>query len=423
MPSTQSPSPFTTTHSQPPAITPDPDQLQPVSTQSAAWMTYIPHAQQALYLGTSFTDLGFKIAKSSTQFGFSLSRKVIDTALNTITSPLQATDSNQSQTLSSAINAGVSLAEWITMQGINLGEQISKTSLGLASTTVSRLDGFYRSHLRDEYTNLKALKLFVKMVRKEWKDEPEYDPPGGISSFGILDVLKAISCWALLQNLTSVIYSQRILIDLKEIQLDGSSESLKVISTLDPMDQVSEPNLRLPSDQSYEFVTDTKVEALPFDLHSVPGEIITGEVIRSSKTHHPHCSTHKSQSHDPDQNTLKKFKTYSGLCTHSYGGLGYLMFGGVPTGGPPPSDIPSSNDESPSAVRDHPPKAKEPVLQRSEELPALQVDKSDLPPIPGSLAIPLEPCSDELRMNSKKPMEETEPQVSYRTWSLLTGKQ
>ncbi|KAG0147915.1 hypothetical protein CROQUDRAFT_76005 [Cronartium quercuum f. sp. fusiforme G11] len=357
-------------------------------------MSYLPHVQQTLFIGTSATDMGFQIAKASTQFGFSFSRKIISTVFDTLAGspPLvsvrapESEEGTSTNILSSTINAGISFAERCALQGISLGEQISKTSLDLAFTTVSRLDGFYKTHLSDQYTTFKALKLFVKMVRKQWRDEPDHDPPGGISQFGLLDILKAISCWALLQNLTSAIYSRRIMGELEEIELDSDFATQQQATDL--------------SDERLGFVVvDRETEA------ERGSEIITGELIHPSQIP-SNDSIPPQTSLTPDQQTLQNFKSYAGLCSSSYGGVGYLMFGGVSAKSTP----------QPVTETDAPIEVGEKSVNNQDETPK----EDESVHVPGSLPISDDSTESDSRGKTGEGSASTQP--GYSTWNLLTGK-
>ncbi|EGG06517.1 lipase class 3 [Melampsora larici-populina 98AG31] len=381
-------------------------------------MSYMPHAQQALAIGGSATDYGFQIAKSSTQFGFSISRKIIGTVFDTLsgvppTFSLQENESSQS-IVSTTINAGISLAEWCAIQSIGLGQQISKTSLDLASSTVSRLDGFYKAHLSDQYTTFKALKLFVKMIRKQWREEPDHDPPGGISQFGILDILKSLSCWALLQNLTSAIYSKRIIGELKEISL----------SDLQNFSQANHQSDWTSSENGLQFVVDQqlKTEKSQIDGSSqTDAEIITGHLVQSTNAPKSKIEDRPSNPITSDQLTLMNFKSYAGLCSSSYGGIGYLMFGSG--GGPARKSAPKNPKEPENS------KQEEQLLDEkekgSEELTrhvGVLNDEKGESTMPGAFSVPVAQAGEQSRSEEEQGERNGGDQAVYRTWDLLTGK-
>lgn len=379
-------------------------------------MSYMPHAQQALAIGSSATDIGFQIAKSSTRFGFSISRKIIGTVFDTLsgvppTSTLQEDEPSQS-IISTTINAGISLAEWCTLQSIGLGQQISKTSLDLASSTVGRLDGFYKAHLSDQYTTFKALKLFVKMVRKQWREEPDHDPPGGISQFGILDILKSLSCWALLQNLTSPIYSKRIIGELKEINL----------LDLQNLSQTNHQSDWTSSENGLKFVVDHQLntETSQTDGSSqTDAEIITGHLVQPTNSSKSKLEDQSSNPITLDQSTLMNFKSYAGLCSSSYGGIGYLMFG---SGGGPGRKSAPTNPKEPENPKDEETdldkkeKGSEEVIRDEKVV----VEEKAEATMPGAFSVAVDQAGD--HSPSDKEKQEGKSGGGYRTWDLLTGK-
>ncbi|KAH9813609.1 lipase class 3 [Melampsora americana] len=383
-------------------------------------MSYMPNAKQALAIGSSASDFGFQIAKTSTQFGFSISRKIVGTIFDTLsgvppTFNLQdesQSDSSQSM-ISTTINAGISLAEWCALHSIALGQQISKTSLDLASSTVSRLDGFYKAHLSDQYTTFKALKLFVKMVRKQWREEPDHDPPGGISQFGILDILKALSCWALLQNLTSAIYSKRIIGELKEINL------LDLQNLSDSTHQSDWTSL----ENDIQFVVDhqLKTEESQTDGSSQSdAEIITGHLVQSPKAPISKLEDQSSQPMTSDQITLMNFKSYAGLCSSSYGGIGYLIFGSGGGSGRKPS----TNSKEPKNIKEE----ENPLDEKkkgSEEIgrdEGVVTDEQGETNMPGSFSAPVDSTGDLSQDDKEHKGGKSGNQAEYRTWDLLLGK-
>lgn len=327
----------------------------PVLQPNAAARPALLISRHALNLSSHATALGFQLAKRGTAFGFNFARNILSPLLSgagAIVDHGLGTDGGipgeagyASRALGLAVGKGVDAIEWCTMFGIGVGESTTQASLAVAQRSVATLEDVYGN---DEA--VRALGVFVGLVRREWSTPMPGDPPGGISQFGVVEVARATALWALLQSVTESTYARRIAPELEEVDLSrwrGDGEAA----------QESEGEEDEEGDVLFE-ITDEEI------LSSGSGEIITAEV---------HLAASASSISDPSRPppprkvsstgnggtlgedeayTRNRLKRYAKLCLSAYGGMGLLFFG-VPV--PPLVPVPPKSASLPAALAPAPP--------------------------------------------------------------------
>ncbi|EFP79164.2 uncharacterized protein PGTG_05485 [Puccinia graminis f. sp. tritici CRL 75-36-700-3] len=283
---------------------PEPDQQ--VAEQSADVMgkplscggtsMIVPAAHGALAIASFATRFGFTVAQKSVQFGLAIPQTIISNVLP-----------SQLKPLSIAIQASLSFAEYSTLTALQLAQGISSTGLDLAAYSVTELDALIRSYqtLNPSLPSLDALKLIVVLLRQQWlKISPHASdlPPGYDNStqpFQFFQVLRALSTWALIQQLTQHVEDRLFSSFLIPIQNSPSGDQ---------------------KNEQFE---------LGFEEDDDDGQEGHPEVVK------------------------QKFKRYIDLCLSSYGGLGHLLFSSESK----PSPSPNGSDPKPSSSSSEPGKA------------------------------------------------------------------
>jgi hypothetical protein len=230
----------------------------------------VPAAHGALAIASFATRFGFTVAQKSVQLGLAIPQTIISNVLP-----------SQLKPLSIAIQASLSFAEYSTLTALQLAQGISSTGLDLAAYSVTELDALIRSYqqLHPSLPSLDALKLIVVLLRQQWlKISPHASdlPPGYDNStqpFQFFQVLRALSTWALIQQLTQHVEDRLFSSFLIPVQNSPSG--------------------------------DQKTEQFELGFEDDDDD-------------------HGQEGH-PDI-VKQKFKRYIDLCLSSYGGLGHLLF-------------------------------------------------------------------------------------------------
>ena len=154
--------------------------------------TALSSTRLSLLLAHSVTSAGFSIARTSTQLGFALAR----TFLGPVLTPLGSIIDHSlglSPTLGTgpvvaSIHGALNGAEMAALFGIAVGSEITKASLGTASSTVAYLETYYGN---DEA--LRALSTFLKLFEREHGESLPTDPfaEGGLSRWSMIQVRAA----------------------------------------------------------------------------------------------------------------------------------------------------------------------------------------------------------------------------------------
>ncbi|KAH9448805.1 hypothetical protein MJO29_015033 [Puccinia striiformis f. sp. tritici] len=221
-----------------------------------------PAAHGALAIASFATKFGFNVAQKSVQLGLAIPQTIISNVLPSQLAPV-----------SDIILASLSFAEFSALTALQLAEGISSTGLDLASYSVTELDALIKSYqqLQPSLPSLDALRVFLVILRQQWEKITPHasDLPPGITTepFRFFQVLRALSTWALIQQLTQHVEDRQLASYLVLVQ-PSSSESQK------------------PSQLEFESQED---EDRP-------------EIVK------------------------QKFKRYIDLCLSSYGGLGQILF-------------------------------------------------------------------------------------------------
>ncbi|WAQ91791.1 hypothetical protein PtA15_15A183 [Puccinia triticina] len=220
-------------------------------------------AHGSLAIASFATRFGFNVAQRSVQLGLAIPQTIVSNVLP-----------SQLKPVSTVIQASLSFAEYSTLTALQLAEGISTGGLDLAAYSITELDSLIKSYqqLQPSLPSLDALRLVVALLRQQWEKITPHSsdlPPGNKTEpFQVFQVLRALSTWALIQQLTQHVE-------------DGQLSSYLI------------PVRSSPSNRQ------------------VPAQIQPGF----------------EEDSDEDPEIVKqKFKRYIDLSLSSYGGLGHILF-------------------------------------------------------------------------------------------------
>lgn len=283
----------------------------------------------SLLLAHTVTTAGFSIARSSTRFAFALARGVLSPIASSIGNVLDHTlgldggnpgPSTPRGPIGATLHGALNRAEQLALFGIAIGSEITRASLGTASSTVAYLEGLYGN---DEA--LRALETFLKLVQREHGESLEGDPydQGGLSHwstvqvrplpFGlrasssrnnpciVCQIVKAAGTWAALQSATAELDGKRFAPELEE--LDLATWGRKKVDA----------KRGVPAEVFWE-VTEEQILA--------GGE----EVIEASLTSAPADEGADDEGETEDEKTRRHLRRFSKLSLGSYGAFLILRF-------------------------------------------------------------------------------------------------
>jgi hypothetical protein len=222
-----------------------------------------PAAHGALAIASIATRFGFNVAQKSVQLGLAIPQTIISNVLPSQLNPL-----------STAIQASLSFAEYSALTALQLAEGLSSTGLNIAAYSVTQLDQLISSYqqLQPSLPSLDALRLFLALLRQQWEKispcSSDLPATNTTEPFQFFQVLRALSTWALIQQLTQHIEDHQLSTFLVPIPPPGSDS---------------------PSQQ--------KKINLEFQDHDEHPDIVK-----------------------------QKFRRYIDLSLSSYGGLGHILF-------------------------------------------------------------------------------------------------
>lgn len=246
----------------------------------------LPAAHGLLSVASIATRFGLNVAQHSVKFGFAIPKTILSNVIP-----------NQLGPISTVIQSSLALAEFSTLTALQLAQGITSTSLDLATISISELDLLIKSYQLSQPSlpSIDSLKLCLILIRHHWdkiNTPHSTDLPPQVEPFRLFSALRALSTWALLQQLTNHIQVTQLL----------ASHLIPIKPRSEELDRNGDPN---PSEP----VTDPEAHR---------------EVVKL------------------------QFKKYINLCISSYGGLGHILFGPGPQAPPSRSTERGMIIESPS---------------------------------------------------------------------------
>ncbi|KAK4699142.1 EEF1A lysine methyltransferase 2, partial [Phenoliferia sp. Uapishka_3] len=196
-----------------------------------------------------------------------------------------------------SIHGALNTAETLALFGIEVGSEITKVGLGGMKSTVEYLEGYFGN---DEA--LRALGAFLKLVEREWGESLPSDPEGegGLGRWSMIQVAKAASTWAVLQNTTSGLDEARWAPELEELDLHTWGR---------PLSHRRAGKINAEDGVVFQVTEEQILEG---------GE----EVIQASLT-----GGMLSEGETEDERTRFRLRRFSKICLGSYGGMGMIFFG------------------------------------------------------------------------------------------------
>lgn len=287
----------------------------------------IPHGSTALSLTSlslslayTGTSLGFRIATTSTKFGFSCAKFFAGPVLSGIGSIVDhalGTDGGGigSGVVVNSLHGALAGAELLALGGIGLGREITQTTLGSLSATVTSLDLIYGNS-----EAVRALSAFLLLVKSEYSTSLPTDPyeTGGLSRWSWVQVTKAAATWAALQSVTGAVLGERLVGEMDELDLDSWGKTNETRKTTEDEEALGEG-----SELIWE-VTDELIMATGEEV--IEASLTSRQEARSSPMETARSLKEATQL-EQDIITRNHLKRFSKLCLGSYGGIGMVFFG------------------------------------------------------------------------------------------------
>lgn len=276
----------------------------------------VPHASTALtasrlsiFVALTSASIGFQIARTSTQFGFYVARTLLSPIVSGVGAVIDHSLGLEGITgggigggpVVAGLKGALNGAEMLALFGIGIGSEITKATLGTASSTVASLEAVYGN---DEA--LRALGAFLQLVRAEYTTSLPSDPypDGGLSRWSSIQVGKAAATWGALQSVTGEVFGRRIAGELEE--LDLKSWGRRGGAGIDE---------DLRGEVVWEVTQEETLERGEEVIEASINESIAGETV----VHH--------EAETEEERTREHLQRFSKLCLGSYGGMGMLFFG------------------------------------------------------------------------------------------------
>jgi hypothetical protein len=258
---------------------------------------------QSFSIASVGTSLGFALARAGTELGFGIARGV-----------LQATDAllgDVSKPATAPIAAALNVSQALAFAGISVGEQAAGVGLTAASSSLTTLNEFYGNG-----ESVRALAAFARLFQREWNEvrPPRFllfsarthtatqvldsDPPGGMAQYSLRKLLRAMSCWALLQSCTN---------------------------HLDPFDYTRElTQLAIRHNGEAHLAEQAKGETI---FEYAAAEAAEGEEAGIDEAEIKGATRQDLPEQSETEGARLAFRRYAALCLGSYGGLGLLFLG------------------------------------------------------------------------------------------------
>ncbi|KZP21658.1 alpha/beta-hydrolase [Athelia psychrophila] len=183
---------------------------------ASSWDKY---GRWGIDIASATSAFGFRVAKTSTRLGFSITRGVASAVVG-VASPVVdhaffGGSDVSSMLIGGAVGAAITFAEQLTLAPIHLGEYITSGSLLAAHSSINVLSVFFPGSSEASF----SLASFITLIKREW-NEP--DSAGHLPSqkLGITEVARGLIAWVALQGVTQEWQEEIWLKSLKEIRVE-----------------------------------------------------------------------------------------------------------------------------------------------------------------------------------------------------------
>ncbi|CAO1618594.1 unnamed protein product [Parajaminaea phylloscopi] len=281
-------------------------------------------SNQSLGFASAATSAGFSVAKGVTGMSLFLAKRFTQLAVALpamlVDSANGAVPGSEQATFSALAHSGVGgffdLISTLALGGIDLGSSLTSAGLGAASSGVEGV----RRALGSEV--IKSLGQFVKLVQREWHAENDSLPPGGIPSFGLTGVTRAIIVWICIQMVTQESYERKMLKELEEVDVVALR---KEIESDQEQRHRSEAEARSRTGAQLNRVRITSSE------HTTDrGDVIGAEVGSMSAPQPTSAQPVGTPRPFTDKEALAGLLRYSSLVLAVYGGTALAWLGALP---------------------------------------------------------------------------------------------
>ena len=275
----------------------------------------VPHAsilltasRLSLFVALTSAQIGFQLARTGTQLGFYVARTLLSPIVSGLGAVIDHSLGLEGITgggigggpVVAGLKASLYGAEMLALFGIGIGSEITKATLGTASSTVASLEAVYGN---DEA--LRALGAFLQLVRAEYRTSLPSDPypEGGLSRWSSIQVGKAAATWGALQSVTGEVYGRRIAGELEELDLKswgrrGAGENVKESG----------------GEVIWEVTQEETLEGGEEVIEASINQSVAGETVLY----------HEAETEE--KRTREHLRRFSKLCLGTYGGMGMLFF-------------------------------------------------------------------------------------------------